>query len=601
MSGYDFYVFILCLIVAGLMIGLASFMVTRIYKLTVRSIKHGLDDEQIKKEYLRTQGKSKKNKGLDFILSLFLCIILCVVFAFSLYVNLSDESFSDTVPTIRVVKSDSMSKKHERNVYLAQNDLNDQFFTFDIILTYKIPDEEDLELYDIVVYESDGTFIVHRIVGIEEPTEDNHPGERWFVCQGDANGVSDRFPVKYEYMRGIYRGERLPFVGSFVLFMQSPAGWLCVFLVVAAFFIIPFVDKKIWNAILQRLREIGFIDQDGSIIELATATSGETSLINAPPVEKSVTAVEVQTVVTKDLDDNDDTEEDIFEELDDDLDEEDNDDEVTVDGVRVKRKSKTFFEMLSLTTQMMQNRYTVISELIERIDGLRLRDSKKYRPYCLGNKTLIKLSVRGRILYVNLALDPKEYEDSIYLCSDESADKKYATTPTCVSLVTDLRTDHAKELLYELIKVYGLEMKKEITEIADTDAFSHLKGKRDDRTFFEKLAVAPDYTKERFESVDEAIKSQSVLKLGAGKKVRAYKYKNCSAVKMYLRGKTLNLYLALDPKEFIDSKYKYTDASDTKKYSATPMRIKLTSNRQVKHAIELIRLLVEKLEKGGKS
>ena len=134
--------------------------------------------------------------------------------------------------------------------------------------------------------------------------------------------------------------------------------------------------------------------------------------------------------------------------------------------------------------------------------------------------------------------------------------------------------------------------------IADTDAFSHLKGKRDDRTFFEKLAVAPDYTKERFESVDEAIKSQSVLKLGAGKKVRAYKYKNNSAVKMYLRGKTLNLYLALDPKEFIDSKYKYTDASDTKKYSATPMRIKLTSNRQVKHAIELIRLLVEKLEKG---
>ena len=88
------------------------------------------------------------------------------------------------------------------------------------------------------------TYVIHRIVQIEEPNS-NHPDHRWFRTQGDAVPGMDRAPVVYDQMRGIYEGERIPFVGSFVLFMQSPAGWLCILLVIFGIFTVPVVEKKL--------------------------------------------------------------------------------------------------------------------------------------------------------------------------------------------------------------------------------------------------------------------------------------------------------------------------------------------------------------------
>ena len=49
-------------------------------------------------------------------------------------------------------------------------------------------------------------------------------------------------------MQGIYHGKRLPYVGSFVMFLQSPAGWLCLILVVFSMVAIPLVEKKLKQA-----------------------------------------------------------------------------------------------------------------------------------------------------------------------------------------------------------------------------------------------------------------------------------------------------------------------------------------------------------------
>ena len=60
-------------------------------------------------------------------------------------------------------------------------------------------------------------------------------------------------------MRGIYRGERIPFVGSFIAFMQSVAGYLCILLVIFGIVAIPIVEKKVNAAKRERLIEIGMI------------------------------------------------------------------------------------------------------------------------------------------------------------------------------------------------------------------------------------------------------------------------------------------------------------------------------------------------------
>jgi signal peptidase I len=152
-----------------------------------------------------------------------------------------------------------MSYIHKDNTKLKELGIDDQIGTYDLVLTHHLPAEEDLELYDIVLYEKDdGMLVIHRIVEIEEPNA-NHPNCRYFVLQGDANKYPDRIPVYYTQMRGIYRGERIPFVGSFVMFMQSPAGWMCIILVIVASVAAPIMGRRLENKKQARLAALGLL------------------------------------------------------------------------------------------------------------------------------------------------------------------------------------------------------------------------------------------------------------------------------------------------------------------------------------------------------
>ena len=139
MSDYEIYVLILCLIVFILLTTLSVTMLTVIVKLMIRLIRSGAEDEKIRIEYENTNNNKNKGRFIDCIFSLIICIILLGFFAFSLYINISQNKYFDDIPTIKVVNTASMSKKYEDNKYLFENNLNNQFNTFDLILVYKIP------------------------------------------------------------------------------------------------------------------------------------------------------------------------------------------------------------------------------------------------------------------------------------------------------------------------------------------------------------------------------------------------------------------------------------------------------------------------------
>ncbi len=255
MSDYEVYTFLLCLIVFVLLTVLFTALMIRIVTLTVKLIRTGAEDERIRIEYEKAQQKGTGG-CIGKCISAVFTLLLCLFCALSVYVNIAANNhsgiISDKIPSISVVQSGSMSYKHEKNTYLKKNGLDDQLQTFDLIITHALPDEFALELYDIVVYEVDGTLIIHRIVGIEEPN-DKHPDQRHFLLQGDALENQDRFPVYYSQMRAIYRGERIPFVGSFVSFLQSPAGYLCILLVLLTLIVVPLAEKKIAKEEKKRL------------------------------------------------------------------------------------------------------------------------------------------------------------------------------------------------------------------------------------------------------------------------------------------------------------------------------------------------------------
>ena len=255
---FDVYVFILCFLVFSIFTALFSVLLTMIVKLTLKTVRHGLEDERITSEYHKEQQVKPAVRILSNVLSGIIFALILIAFVLSLCVRLSGDRAVGTLPTPQIVMSNSMAHKNQHNTYLEENGLNDQFDTFDLIFTYALPDEYELKLYDIVVYEWQDQLIIHRIVGIEEPNE-KHPDCRHFLLRGDSLGYSDEFPVLYEQMRAIYRGDRIAFVGSFFAFMQSPAGYLCILLVLFALVATPIVEKKLDQARRERLIEIGVI------------------------------------------------------------------------------------------------------------------------------------------------------------------------------------------------------------------------------------------------------------------------------------------------------------------------------------------------------
>lgn len=291
MFGYEKYNLILCIIVFTVLTALFSVMITTIVKYTLRTVNAGLDDEKIEKEYLEEQ-KKKSNAFFVIINNAFpiiVCVILACALCFSLYSRFTQNAKLGPVPTIKVVETGSMETKHEDNIYLVENNLNNQIKTFDLIVLHQLPKEEDLKLYDIVVYEIKGYFILHRIVDIEEPNE-NHPNQRWFLLRGDANKYSDDFPVTYDQMRSIYRGESIPFVGTFVVFMQSPAGMLCFLLVLLAIITTPIVEKKLQKAIKIRLVFMGYLPNGArrAVKHCVTYKEGNKTLLKVTSQGKSV-------------------------------------------------------------------------------------------------------------------------------------------------------------------------------------------------------------------------------------------------------------------------------------------------------------------------
>ena len=272
MSKFEIYSIVLCIIVFVMLVSVFSYLLTIIVKQSLKHVKAGLEDENLIKEFSSVKKPNKFSKFLNIVVNFILCVFFVLVFSLSLYINCTQNVYFDNFPTYRVVLTSSMENKNKENTYLMENNLNNQISAFDLIITYKIPDEDQIKLYDIVVYEVDGILVVHRVVGIEHENE-SHPNEKYFLLQGDAVGKPDRFPVHYSQMKGIYRNERIPFVGSFVLFMQSPAGWLCLLLILAAMILTPIFDKQLLDA--RKNRYLLINQQAGAVLVEDTARSSD--------------------------------------------------------------------------------------------------------------------------------------------------------------------------------------------------------------------------------------------------------------------------------------------------------------------------------------
>ena len=259
MSQYEIYTFILCMIVMVAFSATFTWVITSNIKMHIVMVGLGQLDDQIIKS--RSRGKNRAVDILVNVISWILMIALLAVFLLSLRMYLCPDCRYLDLPTVKVVKTTSMQTAHASNTYLQEDNVTDRLNMFDLVVVHPLPAEEELEQYDIVVYRKDDMEVIHRIIAIEEPNE-KHPDERQFLLKGDANQWSDEFPVLYSQMTGIYEGQRVAFAGSFVLFMQSPAGWFCILLAIFVVIITPRIEKKVLAEEDKRLIAIGYLKDE---------------------------------------------------------------------------------------------------------------------------------------------------------------------------------------------------------------------------------------------------------------------------------------------------------------------------------------------------
>lgn len=116
------------------------------------------------------------------------------------------------------------------------------------------------------------------------------------------------------------------------------------------------------------------------------------------------------------------------------------------------------------------------------------------------------------------------------------------------------------------------------------------------RSYMSKLIQSEPTTQARYSQIKNELLSYGKMRSSVAWTNETFRTGNDTVARIMLRGKTVLLLLALDPQEFATTKYAGEDISDVKRYANTPMRLRVTSDRRLKYALELIALMVGRKE-----
>ena len=184
-----------------------------------------------------TQKKNSPSRIVITAISILLCVVLSLMLVCNIAIIVKGTLQPGTPPSVLgitplVVLSGSMSGDAEDHIEIG-----------DLIFVDKA-DPEALEVGDVIAYMEGGVVIPHRIVKIQTAAD----GRLLFTTKGDANNAEDLLPVPEDDLVGIYKG-RIPKVGDFAMFLQTPLGMiLFIGIPVLAFILYDIIRRQRYAA-----------------------------------------------------------------------------------------------------------------------------------------------------------------------------------------------------------------------------------------------------------------------------------------------------------------------------------------------------------------
>lgn len=113
------------------------------------------------------------------------------------------------------------------------------------------------------------------------------------------------------------------------------------------------------------------------------------------------------------------------------------------------------------------------------------------------------------------------------------------------------------------------------------------------RSFAAKLILSDDKTKDFYATLVNKLLSYDKTRISKSRTGEGFYFGRAAYARIGISGKTLCLYLALDPSLYSWGRYKLTDVSGKKKYAHVPGKLKIKSARALKYALKLVDILAE--------
>lgn len=235
-------------------------------KITVEQYNAGRFDVDIIDEFAKADSEKKIRRkqiisSIKRVVGSVVFAIIAIFLIIGIVNRISGNATAIGNKMLMVVASGSMEKKHEDNKYLEENNLNDQFPTYSVIVLQKVKNADELKKYDVIAYRNkEGIIIIHRIVSV------NPDGT--YTTKGDANNGVDEMRPSFDDVVGKYSGKYLPTIGVFIVFFQSYSG---IATVLAVIYCMIMFDNRI--GVISEARQ----KRKDILIELLSADAEEIS------------------------------------------------------------------------------------------------------------------------------------------------------------------------------------------------------------------------------------------------------------------------------------------------------------------------------------
>lgn len=108
------------------------------------------------------------------------------------------------------------------------------------------------------------------------------------------------------------------------------------------------------------------------------------------------------------------------------------------------------------------------------------------------------------------------------------------------------------------------------------------------KSFTAKLIQSSDINKEYYSQLKNELLSYSGIKARTSWKYETFYAGRQTFARLSVRGKKLCLFLSLDPKNYVDTKYVIDDKSNVLAYEKTPLLYRIKNDRRLKYSKELI-------------